>query len=135
MQGISTVLFVNISAHFLKFRKWRGNFQPSLPNCRHDKIWKNVILSLETNMIQPMIKYYYTNIVINHCIIPFYFTSDHKYYFPSLLHLLRYQHNTCQTPFSEFSLILLEIFLHCHFCHITSLIGANVISIFYTNVM
>ena len=73
---------------FLKLRKWRGDFQTCLPNYVHDKLWKNVILPVETNFIQRLIKYYHTNMVANHNIIPFYSTSNHKSYLSVLLYLL-----------------------------------------------
>ena len=39
-------------------------------------------------------------------------TNNHKYCFSVLLQLLRYLHNTCYTPFSEFCLFVLKIFLY-----------------------
>ena len=85
------LLLVNI---FLKLTKWKRDFPLSLPNWVHYKWIKNV-MSLRTNMIQPIITNYYINVVINHYIVPFYFASNHKYYFSVLLHFLRYLHKTC----------------------------------------
>ena len=66
--------FSSVLMHiFLKLRKWRGDFTPSFPNYAHGKSWKNLVLSLETNMIQHIIKYCYTNMVINQNMIPFYY--------------------------------------------------------------
>ena len=49
---------------------------------------ENVILPVETNFLQRLIKYYYINTVANHNIIPFYSTSNHKSYLSVLLYLL-----------------------------------------------
>ena len=66
--------FSSVLMHiFLKLRKWSADFSPSFPNYAHGKSWKNLVLSLETNMIQRIIKYCYANMVINQNVILFYY--------------------------------------------------------------
>ena len=93
--------FFNTCAYFPKIKKWMRGLPTSLRKCAHHKYHKNVFLSLETNVIQNVIKYYYRNILTNHHVVRFYSIFHIQYYLSVLLHHWKYIHNICYSAFSK----------------------------------